>query len=101
MILKIAFKDLNLSISEISRKVNRSRKLISHYLNHTESYGTKSFSGRPQKFTERQRRVLREASKGSSSARDLKNKLNLEVSRSTIFRCLQRSGFLKFIKRQH
>ena len=29
------------------------------------------------------------------------NKLNLELSRSTIFRCLQGSGFLKFVKRQH
>ena len=30
-----------------------------------------------------------------------KNKLNLEVSRSTIFRCLQGSGFLKFVKSQY
>ena len=40
-ILKKAFKNLNLSISEISIRVNRSRKVISHYLNHSESYGTK------------------------------------------------------------
>ena len=48
-----AFKDLNLSMSEISRRVNRSSKVISRYLNVPESYGTKRFPGRPQKLIER------------------------------------------------
>ena len=97
-----AFKDLNLSISDISRRVNRSRKVIRRYLNDPESYGTKTSTGRPQKLSEHEKRVvLREASKGFSSTRDLKNNLNLEVSRWTVFRCIQRSSFLKFVKRQH
>ena len=97
-----AFKDLNLSISDISRRVNRSRKVIRRYLNDPESYGTKTISVRPQKLSEREKRVvLRKASKGFSSIRDLKNNLNLEVSRWTVFRCLQRSSFPKFVKRQH
>ena len=39
--------------------------------------------------------------RGSSSTRDLKIKLNLEVSggNHSIFRCLQESGYLKFVKR--
>ena len=37
------FKDLNFSISEIFRKVNRSRKVIRHYLNDPGSYGTNIF----------------------------------------------------------
>ena len=58
-----------------------SRKVISHHLNHPESYGTIIFPGRPQKLTECQRQVEHcENSKESSSTRDLKNKLNLEVS---------------------
>ena len=81
-----AFKDLNLSISDISRKVNRFRKVIRHYLNDSESYGTKTSPGRPQKLYGREKRVLREASKGFSSTRNLKNNLNLEVSRWTVFR---------------
>ena len=32
-----AFKDLNLSISDISMRVNRSRKIIRRYLNDPES----------------------------------------------------------------
>ena len=94
-------KDLNLSISDISRRVIRSRKFIRRYLNDPESYGTKTSPGRPQKLSEHEKRVvLREASKGFSSTRDLKNNLNLEVSRWTVFRCLQ-SSFLKFVKHQH
>ena len=97
-----ASKDLNLSISDISRRINRSRKVIRRCLNGPESYATKTSPGRPQKLSEREKRVvLREASKGFSSTRDLKNNLNLEVSRWTVFRYLQRSSFLKFGKRQH
>ena len=97
-----AFKDLNLSISDISRKVNRFRKVIRHYLNDSERYGTKTCPGRPQKLYGHEKRVvLRESSKGFSSTRNLKNNLNLEVSRWTVFRYLQRSSFLKFLKRQH
>ena len=60
-----AFKDWNLLISDISRRINRSRKIIRRYLNDPESYGTKSSPGRPQKLSEREKRVvLREASKG-------------------------------------
>ena len=93
---------MNLSISDISRRVNRSRKAIRRYLNDSESYGTKTSPGRPQKLSEHEKRVvLREVSKGFSSTRDLKNNLNLEVSRWTVFRCLQRSSFLKFVKRHH
>ena len=97
-----AIKDLNLSIPDVSRKVNRSRKVVRRYLNDIESYGTKASPGRPQKLYEREKLVVfREASKGFSSTRDLKNNLNLEVSRWTLFRCLQRSSFLKFVKCQH
>ena len=73
-----AFKDLNLSISDISRRVNRSRKILRCYLNDPEFYGTKTSPGRPQKLSEREKRV-REASKRFSSTRDLKNNLKLEV----------------------
>ena len=97
-----AIKDLNLSISDISRRVNRSRKIIRRYLNDPESYGTKTSPRRPQNLSEHEKRVvLRESSKGSSSTIDLKNNLNLEVSRWTLFRYLQKSSFLKFVKRQH
>ena len=74
-----AFKDFNLSISDdISRRVNRFRKVIRRYLNDPESYGTKSSPGRPQKLSEREKRiVLREAFKGFSSTRDLKNNLKI------------------------
>ena len=39
--------------------------------------------------------------KGLAQQRDLKNNLNLEVSRWTVFRCLRKSSFMKFVKRQH
>ena len=87
MISKKAIKDMNLSISDISMRVNRSRKVIRRYLNDPESYGRKTSPGRPQKLSEHEKRVAhREASKGSSSTIDLKNNLNLEVSRWTVFR---------------
>ena len=59
-----AIKDLNLSISDISRRVNRSRKVIRRYLNDPESCGTKTSPRRPQKLSEHEKRVvLRESSK--------------------------------------
>ena len=68
-----AFKGLNLSISYISMRVNRSRKIIRRYLNDPESYGTKTSPGRPQKLSKSEKRVvLREASKGFSSTKRLK-----------------------------
>ena len=54
-----AFKNFNLSISDdISRRVNRSRKVIRCYLNDPESYGTKTSSGRPHKLSEHEKRVV-------------------------------------------
>ena len=50
-----AFKDLNLSISDISGRVNRSRKVTRCYLNDPENYGTKTSLGRPQKHSEREK----------------------------------------------
>ena len=64
-----AFKDLSLSILDISRRVNRSRKVIKRYLNDPESYGTKTSPERPQKLSEREKRVV---FKGFSSTRGLK-----------------------------
>ena len=72
-------------------------------MNDPVSYEKKKTSpGRPQKLSEHEKRVaLRKSSKGSSSTRDLKNNLNLEVSRWTVFRYIQMSSFLKFVKCQH
>ena len=54
-----------------------------------------------QKLVHLPRAKTSPSSKGFSSIRDLKINLNLEVSRWTVFTCLQKSSSLKFVKRQH
>ena len=49
-----AFNNENLSIAEIARRLNRSRHVVSSFLELKENYGKKTRSGRPRIMTERE-----------------------------------------------
>ena len=95
------FRDLNLSISEISRRVNCSGQVMSHYLNHPESFGTNVFQEDLKNLLNVRDELSSTRLPRGLAQHENKNKLNLEVSRLTTFRCLQGNGFLKFVKHQH
>lgn len=82
-----ALASLGKSYSEISKLVNRSRKVISNFLQNPDSYGTAKHQGRSSKLSSHEERALsRAVSNTNKSCAILKNELNLPVSRWTINR---------------
>ncbi len=49
----LAYRDLNLNHSDIARKIDRDRSVVSRFLNDPENYGKKRSPGRKPKVTER------------------------------------------------
>lgn len=84
-----AYSDLNLSITDISRRIRRSFNVVKSYLQNKENYGH-NYKGRQKKLSTRDRRRLcRAASNSTKTSRMLKSELNLNVSRHTICRELK------------
>ena len=50
-----AFHDENLTIAEIASRLNRSRKVVSNFLNLREKYGKNKSPGRPKVVNEREK----------------------------------------------
>uniref|UniRef100_A0A8R1I7R6 HTH_Tnp_Tc3_1 domain-containing protein n=1 Tax=Caenorhabditis japonica TaxID=281687 RepID=A0A8R1I7R6_CAEJA len=63
---------LNLSLSLMSAKINRSRTLINFYISDPVAYGTSKSTGRPRKFKQRdERNVARAVPNTMKSAKDV------------------------------
>lgn len=95
-----AFRDQNLSFSEIAEKLGRHRTTISSYLRRKFSRKTPKKVGRPTKLSQRTiRNIIRHAVSLQQSPTTVKRVLNLTVSVRTIQRVLQRSPALSYVKR--
>uniref|UniRef100_A0A914DTN0 Uncharacterized protein n=1 Tax=Acrobeloides nanus TaxID=290746 RepID=A0A914DTN0_9BILA len=82
----------------IAKALGRSRHLIQNFLANPEVYGKKKRKGRKRKLSKRDERLIgRQVSNSTKSCAEIKTDLALPVSRSTIFRAIQRN---KNIERQ-
>ena len=97
----LAYKDDGLSSREISRRINRSPSVVSHFFKLGLEFGTKKSSGRPRKLTQRQGRVvIRELSAGGSYLGRLAQDPNIHVHKSTLSRMVYRSKLLIYRKKK-
>lgn len=88
----------NVSMREISRKLNRSLCVVQNYLHNSSTYGTKKSSGRPSSLSTRiKRQIGRIISNSHKSCASVKRDLNLNVTRQTVFNAIKQ---LPFIRRQ-
>jgi len=63
-----AYNDAGFNVSEISRKIGRTRCVITNFLRNPEEYGVKRSSGRKPKLDDRdKRRIILEASNSFAS----------------------------------
>lgn len=80
----------------IARKLNRSYDVINSFFKNPDEYGTKKSPGRPQKLSGREkRRVVTAASNSMLSCAEIRNLLELNVSRETVRRTIHNSGVIK------
>ena len=92
-------KKQNLNGREIAKRINKSQSMVSRYLKNPIEYGKRFCGGRPSKLSERTRRqIINEAAKTGSSANSLRESLSLNVSKSTIIRCLNSTSLFKYQK---
>lgn len=86
----------NKSISSISQKTGRSRKVISSYLKMGDAYGKTPRSGRPCLVSPRKKKaIIREARGKVITANQLRAKLTVKASADTILRILHKDGKFK------
>lgn len=97
----LAFKDSGMGYREIARKLNRSLSVIQNFLKNLDNYGIKKSSGRKKKLSARtERKIVKEASNSSKTCTRIKHDLNLNVSKTTIWRTLHRSPYIVHSKLQ-
>ena len=97
----VALRKANYSIRKIAKELNRSRCVIKCFLDNPDSYGKKYVGERSKKLSKQsQRRLIREASRGEYSCKQLKDKLDLDVHVRTISNYLNSSGQLKYEMRK-
>ena len=77
----MAFNKANYSIRKIAKELNRSRCVIKCFLDDPDSYGKKHVGGRPKNklWKQSQRCLIREASRGEYSCKQLKQKFDFDV----------------------
>lgn len=91
----LAFKEEGLTISEISRKINRSRRVIQNFLKNPDLYGKKKRRGRKRKLSSREeRKILRSASNSDQSCSKMTALVETKVSKTTVWRTLRRSPII-------
>ena len=87
-----AFHDENLTIAEIASRLNRSRKVVSNFLNLREKYGKNKSPGRPKVVNEREKRaVLRKISNSTKGVRHVRDELLPAVSHMSVWRLINSS----------
>ncbi|KHJ84590.1 hypothetical protein OESDEN_15694 [Oesophagostomum dentatum] len=76
----------------IVSQLERSRHLVSNFLNNLDCYGQRTSPGRPRVISKReQRQVLREVSNTTISVGQTRANLNLAASRTTVWRVINAS----------
>ncbi|KAL1490304.1 hypothetical protein ABEB36_013020 [Hypothenemus hampei] len=92
----LAFSEEQLGLREIARRIGRSHKVVYNFLRNPHEYGTHKKGGPKKKISPRsERRLINLASNNSKSCRVLAQECNLDVSRWTIRRALQKSPHIK------
>lgn len=90
---------LKLSSREIGKHIGRDMSTVLRYLKRGIGLKSSPRSGRTSKLSERtEKRIWREASNHGSNCTTIKRELSLDVSPSTIKRCLHRNPNLQFQK---
>jgi transposase len=88
-----------LNLKQIADSLGRSRHVIRNYLQLGKDYGIRTYKKRKGSLSDKNKRlILREAIKSSTSAAEIKNKLQLQASRRTISRVLTSSSTVEFVK---
>lgn len=87
----LALHEVGESFYSISRKIGRSRGVISNFLANNDAYGTKYKScGRKSILSPRtKRKITNEASNSTKSAELIKRQLDLDASRTTVWRAMK------------
>lgn len=94
-----AYKELKLSISSISKKIGRSRKVISAFLKNKSEYGKNNKGGNNRVISDADKRaILRAASNSHDSSAKIRSKVNVKASLSTIQRVIRNAPHLKRLK---
>lgn len=95
----LAWKQDNLSNREIARKIDRTHVVVANFLKNPDEYGSRKTGGPKKKLKSRQIRAI--VNLGSNASIDLatiKEKLHLDVSKSTISRTIKTSTSLRHSK---
>lgn len=88
----LALQDQGVSQRKIALMINRSRKVVSNYLNDTVGYGQNKKGGPKKKVSPRtERRIIASASNSLKSCKKIASECNVNVSRWTIRRILNKS----------
>lgn len=92
----LAFKQEGVSLREIGRRINRSDKVIRNFINDPQKYNTIKRKPRKTKISDREKRkIVNLASNSTKSLNQIKNELNLDVSRETIRKVLHNNPNIK------
>lgn len=95
----LAYKESGMSISLISKKLHRSRCVIRNFIQSPSSYHIIKRTGRKHKLSDRdQRLLLNKSSNSSLSCAKLASIMANKVSKTTIWRTLNRCKHLKSSK---
>lgn len=79
-------------VTEIAKKLSRSRHVVTNFLSNPAEYDTKRRGGPKPKLSDRDRRVIiKNASNKSTSCSQLVNLTSKKVSKSTIWRVLHQA----------
>ncbi|CAN8071652.1 unnamed protein product [Agarophyton chilense] len=82
--------------ADIAQKLKRSPKTISNFIKNPATYGTKRSTGRPTALSPADKRgIKRELCRNTSSCGKIVKNLNLPLSRSTIWREVNRQNLFK------
>ena len=89
-----AYGDTGMSSRAIGQKINRTHKLIQRFLANPDTYGKNEHNrGRKSKVTAREvRKIVNTASNSTKSCETIKRELNLNVSRTLVWRVLKKSN---------
>lgn len=92
----LAFAEEKLCLREIARRLQRSHNVVRNFLANQQNYGKNKKGGPKKKLSLRcERRIINYSSNSVKSISKMISDLNLNVSRSTVYRVLKRSKFIK------
>ena len=95
----IALKDEGKSLRNIAEQINRSKSTVANYLSNPSSYRQNNRAGRPSILSDRDRHhVLRAITIENKTINEAKRELNLNCSKSTVWRAARNGENIDFKK---